>query len=44
MEGLSDLSRRPYNIKFRKVTSQIQEAILDLRLTKRFGCNKIKLD
>jgi transposase len=42
MEGLSDLSRRPYNIKFRKVTSQIQEAILDLRLTKRFGCNKIK--
>jgi transposase InsO family protein len=42
MEGLSDLSRRPYNIKFRKVTSQIQEAILDLRLTKRFGSNKIK--
>src|SRR5215831_7956293 len=25
-----------------KVTSEIQETILDLRLTKRFGCNRIK--
>jgi len=40
--GLLDLSRRPHNIKYRKVTSEIQETILDLRLTKRFGCNRIK--
>ena len=42
MEGLSDLSKRPHNIKYNKVTSEIQEIILDLRLTKRFGCNRIK--
>lgn len=42
IDGLSDLSRRPHNIKYKKVTSQIQETILDLRLTKRFGCNRIK--
>lgn len=27
---------------YRKVTSEIEETILDLRLTKRFGCNRIK--
>lgn len=42
IEGLSDLSRRPHTIKYNKVTSEIQETILDLRLTKRFGCNRIK--
>lgn len=42
IDGLSDLSKRPHNIKYKKVTSEIQEAILDLRLTKRFGCNRIK--
>ena len=42
IDGLSDLSRRPHNIKYKKVTSEIQETILDLRLTKRFGCNRIK--
>lgn len=42
IDGLSDLSKRPHNIKYRKVTSEIQETILDLRLTKRFGCNRIK--
>ena len=41
-EGLSDSSRRPHNIKYKKITSEIQETILDLRLTKRFGCNRIK--
>jgi transposase InsO family protein len=42
IDGLSDLSKRPHNIKYKKVTSEIQEeAILDLRLTKRFGCNRI---
>jgi transposase len=33
IEGLSDLSRRPHTIKYKKVTSEIQETILDLRLT-----------
>ena len=42
IEGLSDASRRPHNIKSKKVTSQIHETILDLRLSKRFGCNQIK--
>ena len=41
IDGLS-ISRRPHNIKYNKVTSQIQETILDLRLTNRFGCNRIK--
>jgi len=42
IDGLSDLSRRPHNIKYNKLTSEIQETILDLRLTKRFGCSRIK--
>jgi transposase InsO family protein len=42
IEGLLDASRRPHNIKYKKVTSEIQETILDLRLSKRFGCNRIK--
>ena len=42
IDGLSDLSKRPHNIKYRKITSEIQETIVDLRLTKRFGCNRIK--
>ena len=42
IEGLSDLSKRPHNIKYKKITSEIEETILDLRLTKRFGCNRIK--
>ena len=42
IEGLLDNSRRPHNIKYRKITSELEETILDLRLTKRFGCNRIK--
>ena len=42
MEGLSNLSTRPHNIKYRKITPELEETILDLRLTKRFGCNRIK--
>ncbi|MGH9977950.1 MAG: helix-turn-helix domain-containing protein [Nitrososphaeraceae archaeon] len=42
IDGLSDLSRRPHNIKYKKITSEMQETILDLRLTKRFGCSRIK--
>ena len=37
IEGLSDTSRRPHKINYRKITSEIQETILDLRFTKRFG-------
>jgi transposase len=40
IEGLSDNSRRPHNINYKKVTSEeVEETILDLRLIKRFGCN-----
>jgi transposase InsO family protein len=42
IEGLLDNSRRPHNIKYKKIIPEIQETILDLRLTKRFGCNRIK--
>ena len=43
IDGLSDNSRRPHNIKYKKITSEIQETILDLRLSKKFGCsNRIK--
>jgi transposase len=42
IDGLSDLSRRPHNIKYKKITSEMQETILDLQLTKRFGCSRIK--
>ena len=31
IEGLSDISRRPHNIKYKKkVTSELEETILDL--------------
>jgi transposase len=42
IEGLLDISRRPHNVKHKKITSEIQETILDLRLSKRFGCNRVK--
>ena len=42
IEGLLDNSKRPHNTTCRKVTSEIEETILDLRLSKRFGCNRIK--
>ena len=42
IEGLSDISTRPHNIKYKKVTPEVEEAIIDLRLSKRFGCNRIK--
>lgn len=42
IDGLSDLSRRPHNIEYKKITPEVEETILDLRLTKRFGCNRIK--
>ena len=42
IEGLLDVSKRPHNIKYKKITPEAEETILDLRLTKRFGCNRIK--
>jgi hypothetical protein len=33
--GLSDASRRPHNIKHKKVTPEVEETIIDLRLTTR---------
>jgi hypothetical protein len=43
MEGLSNLSTRPHNINYKKkITPELEETILDLRLTKRFGCSRIK--
>ncbi|MGA9150705.1 MAG: helix-turn-helix domain-containing protein, partial [Candidatus Nitrosopolaris sp.] len=42
IEGLSDISRRPHNIKYKKVMPEVEEEIIDLRLSKRFGCNRIK--
>jgi putative transposase len=42
MEGLSNLSTRPHNINYKKITPELEQTILDLRLTKRFGCNRIK--
>ena len=42
IDGLSDLSRRPHNIEYKEITPEVEETILDLRLTKRFGCNRIK--
>jgi transposase len=42
IEGLSDTSRRPRNINYKKITSELVETILELRLTKIFGCNSIK--
>jgi len=38
IEGLLDVSKRPHNIKYnKKVTPELEETILDLRLTKRYG-------
>ena len=42
IDGLSDLSRIPHTIKYKKITSEVEETILDLRVTKRFGCNRIR--
>ena len=42
IDGLLDRSRKPHNIQSGKVTKEIEQEILDLRLTKRFGCNRIR--
>jgi hypothetical protein len=42
INGLWDKSRKPHNIQCHKVTNEIEQEILDLRITKRFGCNRIR--
>ena len=42
IEGLLDVSKRPHNIIYKKIAPELEETILDLRLTKRFGCNRIR--
>jgi transposase len=42
IDGLRDKSRKPHNIQPGKVTNEIEQEILDLRVTKRFGCNRIR--
>jgi hypothetical protein len=44
IEGLLDVSKRAHNIKYKKVTPEIEDTIFDLRLTKRFGCNRIRFN
>ena len=44
IDGLSDLSRRPpHTIRCRKITPEVEKTVLDLRLSRRFGCsNRIR--
>ena len=42
IEGLKDRSRKPHNIQPGKVTKDLEREILDLRIKKRFGCNRIR--
>jgi transposase len=42
IDGLQDRSRKPHSIQPGKVTNEIEEQILDLRIAKRFGCNRIR--
>ena len=42
IDGLQDKSKKPHNIQPGKVTKDLEQEILDLRITKRFGCNRIR--
>ena len=42
INGLWDKSRKPHNIQLGKVTNDIEQEILNLRITQRFGCNRIR--
>jgi transposase len=44
IEGLLNISTRPHNIKYKKVTSEVEETILDLRLANRFDVIGSSLD
>jgi hypothetical protein len=41
IDGLNDLSRVPHTVRYKKITTEIEETILDLRLRNRFGCYRI---
>jgi transposase len=41
LDGLKDLSRRPYHIRCAKATADIEKLILELRLNHRFGPRRI---
>ncbi|AFU57868.1 putative transposase [Candidatus Nitrososphaera gargensis Ga9.2] len=42
INGLKDRSRRPHTIRNEKVTPEIEQVILSLRLENRFGTARIK--
>lgn len=42
IDGLKDLSRRPHTIRNEKVTPELEQVILSLRLESRFGTARIK--
>ena len=42
IDGLQDKSRKPHNIQPGKVTNEMEQNIINLRITKRFGCNRIR--
>ena len=42
LDGLKNQSRKPHNIKYVKVTEELEKIILELRLNSRFGPRRIK--
>ena len=42
IDGLKNQSRKPHNIKYGKVTEELEKIILELRLNSRFGSRRIK--
>ena len=42
IDGLKNQSRKPHNIKYVKVTEELEKIILELRLNSRFGPRRIK--
>lgn len=42
LDGLKNQSRKPHNIKYVKVTGELEKIILELRLNSRFGPRRIK--
>jgi len=42
IDGLKDKSRKPHNIQPGKVPKEVEQEIINLRTTKRFGCNRIR--
>jgi hypothetical protein len=42
IDGLLDLLWGPHNIGYKKAISEVEYAVFNLGITKRFGCNRIK--